>query len=158
MRELISRTAFTTPGVERPRRLRANPAVRALVRETRIDPSQLIAPIFVINGHDQRHEIPSLKGHFRVTPDLALREAHRLADLGVGGVLLFGIPDSKDPEGSGADDPRGPVPETLRRLRREGLPLALVAEEYPVAGMGHQRIWPPGFGAGGDGAAGGPCA
>jgi len=128
MRELISRTAVTTPGVERPRRLRANPAVRALVRETRIDPSQLIAPIFVINGHDQRHEIPSLTGHFRVTPDLALREAHRLADLGVGGVLLFGIPDSKDPEGSGADDPRGPVPETLRRLRREGLPVALVAD------------------------------
>ena len=50
MRELISRTAVTTPGAKRPRRLRANPAVRALVRETRIDPSQLIAPIFVING------------------------------------------------------------------------------------------------------------
>src|SRR5207253_6835539 len=128
MRELVSRTAVTTPGAERPRRLRANPALRALVRETRVDPSQLIAPMFVINGHDHRHEIASLQGHFRLTPDLALREASRLADLGIGGVLLFGIPESKDAEGSGADDPRGPVAETLRGLRREGLPLALVAD------------------------------
>ena len=119
---------LTTPGPQRPRRLRTNPAVRALVRETRLDPSQFIAPLFVINGREQRHEIASLKGHSRLTPDLAVREAHRLAELGVGGVLLFGIPDAKDAEGSGADDPRGPVPETLRMLRREGLPLALVAD------------------------------
>jgi porphobilinogen synthase len=119
---------LTTPGPQRPRRLRTNPAVRALVRETRLDPSQLIAPLFVINGRDQRHEIASLKGHYRLTPDLALREAHRLAERGVGGLLLFGIPDDKDADGSGADDPRGPVPETLRLLRREGLPLALVAD------------------------------
>jgi porphobilinogen synthase len=102
--------------------------MRALIRETRIDPSQLIAPLFVINGREQRHEIASLKGHYRLTPDLALREAHRLAQLGVGGVLLFGIPEAKDAEGSGASDPRGPVPEALRLLRREGLPLALAAD------------------------------
>jgi porphobilinogen synthase len=128
MRELIAGPKVTLPGAERPRRLRANSALRALVRETRLDPSQLVAPLFVINGHDQRHEIPSLKGHHRITPDLALREAHRFAELGIGGVLLFGIPDSKDPEGSGAEDPRGPVPETLRLLRREGLPIALIAD------------------------------
>ncbi len=117
-----------TPGAERPRRLRTNPAMRALVRETRLHPSQLIAPLFVINGRGQRHEIASLKGHFRLTPDLALREARRLAELGVGGILLFGIPDTKDAQGSGAEDPEGPVPETLRLLRREGLPLALAAD------------------------------
>ncbi len=128
MRELIGGPKITLPGSERPRRLRANSALRALVRETRLDPSQLVAPLFVISGHDERHEIPSLKGHHRITPDLALREAHRLAELGIGGVLLFGIPDSKDPEGSGAEDPRGPVPETLRLLRREGLPIALIAD------------------------------
>ncbi|TMC54380.1 MAG: porphobilinogen synthase [Chloroflexi bacterium] len=120
--------AMMTLGPRRPRRLRTNAAVRALVRETRLDPSQLIAPLFVIPGREQSHEIASLKGHHRLTPDLALREAHRLAELGVGGVLLFGIPDAKDPEGSGADDPRGPVPETLRLLHREGLPLALTAD------------------------------
>ena len=120
--------SLSMPGPQRPRRLRTNPAMRALVRETRLDPSQLIAPLFVINGREQSHQIASLKGHSRITPDLALREAHRLAELGVGGVLLFGILDDKDAAGSGADDPRGPVPETLRLLRREGLPLALAAD------------------------------
>ncbi len=117
-----------TPGAHRPRRLRTIPALRALVRETRLDPAQLMAPLFVISGRGQRHEIPSLKGHHRLSPDLALREAERFAELGVGGVLLFGIPESKDPNGSGADDPLGPVPETLRLLRGQGLPLVLAAD------------------------------
>ena len=128
MRELIANPAVTMPGADRPRRLRANPALRDLVRETRVHARQLIAPLFVVTGRGQSQEIPSLKGHSRVSPDLALREAHRLAELGVGGVLLFGIPDSKDAQGTGADDPRGPVPETLRLLRREGLPLVLAAD------------------------------
>lgn len=120
--------AVAMPGAQRPRRLRTSAALRALVRETRLDPAQLIAPLFVISGREQRHPIASLKGQHRVTPDLALREAHRLAELGVGGVLLFGIPDTKDARGSGADDPRGPVPEALRLMRDAGLPLALSAD------------------------------
>jgi porphobilinogen synthase len=108
--------------------MRANPALRALVQETRLDPAQLIAPLFVINGIKKLEDIASLPGHHRLTPDLAVLEAERLAALGVGGVLLFGIPDSKDASGSGAADPHGPVPETLRLLRRAGLPLALVAD------------------------------
>lgn len=116
------------PGVSRPRRLRTSPALRALVRETRLDPEQLIAPLFVISGKDRRQPITSLKGHSRLTPDLALREAQRLAELRVGGVLLFGIPDAKDARGSGADDPDGPVPQTLRLLRDERLPLVLIAD------------------------------
>jgi porphobilinogen synthase len=98
------------------------------VRETRLHPAQLIAPLFVVAGRGRRQEIASLKGHARLSPDLALREAHRLAELGVGGVLLFGIPDAKDASGSGAEDRNGPVPQTLRLLRSEGLPLALVAD------------------------------
>jgi porphobilinogen synthase len=113
---------------DRPRRLRTSPALRSLVRETWLHPGQLIAPLFVVSGRGRRQEIESLKGHARLSADLALREAHRLADLGVGGVLLFGIPDAKDATGSGAEDPHGPVPETLRLLRSEGLPLALVAD------------------------------
>ena len=120
--------AVPTPGAQRPRRLRTGAALRALVRETRLDPAQLIAPLFVISGRERRQPIASLKGHYRLTPDLALREAHRLAELGVGGVLLFGIPDTKDARGSGADDPRGPVPETLRLMQDEGLPLVLAAD------------------------------
>ena len=113
---------------DRPRRLRASPALRNLARETRLHPAQLIAPLFVVTGSGRRQEIESLKGHARLSPDLALREAQRLAGLGVGGVLLFGIPDAKDAIGSGAEDPHGPVPETLRLLRREDLPLVLVAD------------------------------
>lgn len=127
MRELVSIQDVAVPR-DRPRRLRAKPALRDLVRETRVDPKQLIAPLFVVGGRGLRHEIPSLKGHARLSPDVALREAHRFAELGIGGVLLFGIPETKDAEGSGADDERGPVPETLRLLRREGLPLALAAD------------------------------
>jgi porphobilinogen synthase len=115
-------------GADRPRRLRSSPALRALVRETRLHPAQLIAPLFVVSGRGMRHEIPSLKGHHRLSPDQALEKAHELAELGIGGVLLFGIPESKDAVGSGADDRSGPVPETLRLMRREGLPIALAAD------------------------------
>ena len=131
--ELAATVAGVIPAVKpagphRPRRLRTRAAVRALVRETRVHPGQLIAPLFVVSGRGRRFEIPSLPGHARLSPDLALREAHRFAGLGIGGVLLFGIPDAKDANGSGADDPAGPVPETLRMLRDEGLPLALIAD------------------------------
>jgi porphobilinogen synthase len=126
--QLISRPTVKTPEAARPRRLRSTPALRTLVRETRLHPAQLVAPLFVIGGRGQRHEIASLKGHHRLSPDLALQKAHELFELGVGGVLLFGIPETKDTIGSGADDRRGPVPETLRMLRREGLPIALAAD------------------------------
>src|SRR5437588_891519 len=138
MRELLTRSKVELPGAERPRRLRASAALRALVRETRVDPAQLIAPLFVVSGQGRREEIASLKGHARLSPDRALAEAEKLAKLGVGGLLLFGIPDAKDDCGEAAADPNGPVAETLRLLRREGLPLALAADvclcEYTTHG------------------------
>ena len=138
MRELLRTRNVDLPGADRPRRLRSSPALRSLVRETRLHAAQLVAPIFVVSGRRRRDEIPSLKGHARLSPDLALAEADRLARLGVGGVLLFGIPDSKDERGEGAADANGPVPETLRMLRAEKLPLALAADiclcEYTTHG------------------------
>ena len=128
MRELVKAPAVDLPGAERPRRMRATPARRRLVRETRLDPAQLIAPLFVVSGRGRREEIGSLRGHARLSPDLALVEAVRLAGLGAGGVLLFGIPESKDERGSAAADPEGPVAATLRLLQSEGLPLVLVAD------------------------------
>src|ERR1700737_3001304 len=126
------------PAADRPRRLRGSPALRSLVRETRLHAAQLVAPIFVVSGRRRRDEILSLKGHARLSPDLALAEAHRLARLGVGGVVLFGVPDSKDERGEGAADANGPVPETLRMLKAEKLPLALAADvclcEYTTHG------------------------
>jgi porphobilinogen synthase len=102
--------------------------MRSLVRETRLDAAQLVAPLFVVSGSGRREEIPALTGHARLSPDLALAEADRLARLGVGGVLLFGIPDKKDATGSSASDPNGPVASTLGLLKREALALVLVAD------------------------------
>ena len=138
MRELLAARAVDTPGSERPRRLRSTAPLRALVRETRLDPNQLVAPMFVVTGRGRRDEISSLKGHARLSADLVVAEAHRLAGLGVGGVLLFGIPDAKDPEGRAAADRKGPVAETLRMLKAEKLPLVLIADvclcEYTTHG------------------------
>ena len=138
MRDLLTARTVDIPGGERPRRLRANSALRSLVRETRLHPNQLVAPLFVVSGRGRRDEISSLKGHSRLSPDLAVAEAHRLAGLDVGGVLLFGIPDAKDAEGRAAADRRGPVAETLRMLKAEKLPLALAADvclcEYTMHG------------------------
>jgi porphobilinogen synthase len=109
-----------------------------LVRETRLSPAQLVAPLFVVSGRRRRDEIASLKGHARLSSDLALAEAERLARLGVGGILLFGIPDSKDDRGDTAADENGPVPATLRMLKAEKIPLALAADvclcEYTTHG------------------------
>jgi len=136
--ELLRTRTITTPGADRPRRLRSSSAVRALVRETRLDPAQFVAPLFVVSGRKRREEIASLKGHARISPDLALAEAQRLAGLGVGGVLLFGIPDAKDARGEAAADENGPVAETLRMLKAAKLPLALAADvclcEYTTHG------------------------
>ena len=138
MRELLRTRTAPIPTGERPRRLRTNPQLRELVRETRLHPAQLVAPMFVVSGRGRREEISSLKGHARLSPDLALAEAERLASLGVGSVLLFGIPDSKDGRGEGAADETGPVPETLRRLKGAKLPLVLAADvclcEYTTHG------------------------
>jgi porphobilinogen synthase len=113
---------------DRPRRLRRSPALRALVQETRLHPRMLVAPMFVRPGRGVREPISSLPGVDRVSVDEALRDAERLARLGVGGVILFGLPESKDEPGSGAWIEDGIVQQALRRLAKAGLPLALVAD------------------------------
>src|SRR5437867_3960216 len=80
----------------RSRRLRRTPALRALVRETRLHPSMLVAPLFVRPGSGMREPVTSMPGVARVSADVAAEEATRLAELGVGGVILFGLPESKD--------------------------------------------------------------
>ncbi|HEY8643082.1 MAG TPA: porphobilinogen synthase [Candidatus Dormibacteraeota bacterium] len=124
----MTRLNVPTPTAERPRRLRATPATRALVKETRLTPRQLIAPLFIVSGRGVKQPIESLTGQSRLSPDLALERARELAAQGVGGLLLFGIPDAKDAEGRAAADPNGPVPAALRRIRDAGLPLVLIAD------------------------------
>ena len=113
---------------DRPRRLRRTPALRALVRETRLHPSMLVAPLFVRPGAGVREPVASMPGVERVSPDIAEREAVRLSELGVGGVILFGLPDTKDALGSGASDDDGIVQVTFRRIRALDLPLVTIAD------------------------------
>ncbi len=122
---------------ERPRRLRETAALRALVRETRLSPHRLVAPLFVVPGQDRREPISSLAGQSRLSPDRALEHARELAGLGIGGLLLFGVPDAKDDLGHGAADPAGPVPAALRLLREAALPLVLAADVCLCEYTGH---------------------
>ena len=115
-------------GSPRLRRLRRPPAIRALVRETRLHPSMLVAPLFVRPGSGIREPIDSMPGVMRLSPDEAVVEARRLAGLGVGGVIVFGLPADKDPAGTGAWIEDGIVQEALRGLRAANLPLVLIAD------------------------------
>ena len=102
----------------RGRRLRRTPGLRALARETRIAPDQLVAPLFVHDAERDRVPIAALAGHARLSPEAAAEEAQSLASLGVGSVLLFGIPQQKDAEGTGAWASDGPVPRAIRAIKR----------------------------------------
>jgi porphobilinogen synthase len=102
----------------RGRRLRRTPGLRALARETRLSADQLVAPLFVIEEGPDAQRIASLPGQSRWTPESAAAAAAELHELGVGAVLLFGIPGHKDAEGSGAWAEDGPVPRAIRAIKR----------------------------------------
>jgi len=111
--------------IYRPRRLRASPALRRLVAETRLSVEQLVLPLFARSGRKLRQPIASMPGVFQLSPDELLREAERIHKLGVPAVLLFGIPDKKDTKASGAFAKNGIVQQTVRLLKKE-LPSLLV--------------------------------
>ncbi|MCU0625941.1 MAG: porphobilinogen synthase [Gemmatimonadaceae bacterium] len=117
-----------TGDVLRPRRLRATAALRALVRETRLDPAQFILPLFVRSGQGVRVPITSMPGCAQTSVDECVRDAQAAADAGVGGVILFGIPDHKDAEGSGAWDAHGPVADAVRAIKRSVPGLLVVTD------------------------------
>jgi porphobilinogen synthase len=112
----------------RPRRLRRTAALRRLVRETWLAPSQLVLPLFVRSGRGVRQEVGSMPGVAQTSVDEMLRDATAAAELGIGGVLLFGIPDRKDEVGSSAWDPRGPVQEAVRELKRAVPDLVVITD------------------------------
>ena len=103
----------------RPRRLRGNEMIRKMVRETRMDKSSLIYPLFVMEGSGRKEEIPSMPGQYRYTLDILPEKLSELADAGVGSVMLFGIPDHKDEVGSGAYAEDGIVQKALRKAKEE---------------------------------------
>ena len=105
--------------IQRPRRLRGSETLRKMVRETRMDKSSLIYPLFVKEGVGIEEEIPSMPGQYRYSIDRLPYELERLTEAGVGSVMLFGIPDYKDEVGSGAYDPDGIVQRALRSAKKE---------------------------------------
>ncbi|MCG6926775.1 MAG: porphobilinogen synthase [Acidobacteria bacterium] len=102
---------------ERPRRLRRTERMRAMVRETRVTPEHLVYPLFVAPGEGVRKEISSLPGCFHLSVDEVAREAEEVEGLGIGGVILFGLPAAKDPEGSEGYADHGVVQEATRAIR-----------------------------------------
>ena len=114
--------------IQRLRRTRRTGALRGLVRETELSPSDFIYPIFVAAGEDVRRPIPSMPGIFQLSINHAVEEARRVHALGVSGVLLFGIPDEKDEAASGAFDPEGVVQLATRAIK-DAMPELLVVTD-----------------------------
>jgi porphobilinogen synthase len=110
-------TALTM--IRRLRRLRRTPAMRALVRETRLSADMFMLPLFVCEGEGVRREVPSMPGVFNLSVDEAVKEAAAAKADGVKSVILFGIPDRKDDIGSAAYDPEAPVQSAIRAIKRE---------------------------------------
>src|SRR4249919_1453964 len=119
-------TALTM--TRRLRRLRRTPAMRALVRETRLSPDMFMLPLFICEGEGVRREVPSMPDVFNLSVDEAVREVAAAKAEGVHSVLLFGLPDRKDDIGSAAYDPDAPVQSAIRAIKRE-IPGVLVATD-----------------------------
>ncbi len=110
----------------RMRRLRRTESLRALVRETPLDPGDLIYPLFLCPGKGVRNAISSMPGVFNLSVDEAVREAEEAAQLGIGGLLLFGLPDAKDEQATGAWHENGIVQQGLRALKQTAAAKKLV--------------------------------
>ncbi len=123
--------------VVRPRRLRQTPQLRRLVRETRLDPAQLILPLFVRPGKGLRNPVASLPGVCQLSPDEAVREARRAMDAGVPGVILFGLPSGKDEKASGAYARDGIVQEAVRALKKALPELIVITDVCLCEYMSH---------------------
>ena len=116
---------------ERPRRLRRTPGIRALVRETSLAPSDFILPFFFNEVLDEARPVATMPGVGQLPVSAAAAQARLCRDLGLGGVLLFGLPRTKDARGSSAYDPEGPVPRAVRAMK-EAVPELLVITDVCV--------------------------
>ena len=105
--------------IQRLRRLRSSERLRRMVRETQLAPSQFILPLFVVPGEEIRKEITSMPGNAQMSIDNIVRECQQCKKLGLGGVILFGIPAQKDETASGAYDPDGITQQAIRAVKKE---------------------------------------
>ena len=112
----------------RPRRLRQNQAFRRLVRETSLSTDDLILPLFAIGGKNVKNPIPSMPGHFQLSVENILERAKNAYELGIQAIILFGIPETKDSQGSAAYDKDGVVQNTVRELKEKLPDLAVITD------------------------------
>src|SRR5207253_7589671 len=110
------------------RRLRRTPALRRLVQETQLVPSQLVWPLFACHGQGVRQEVSALPGVYQTSVDELVKDAERAARLGLGGIILFGLPAEKDATGSEAYDDQGIVQQAARAVKRAVAQLLVVAD------------------------------
>ena len=112
----------------RPRRMRANPAVRAFVRETRVEPGDLVYPVFVKPGAGVRDEVASMPGVFQLSIDQLAAEVDELRSCRVNSLMLFGLPARKDERGSEAYDDRGVVQQAVRAIKERYPQLMVITD------------------------------
>ncbi len=114
--------------IHRPRRLRRTPALRALVRETSVAPSDLVFPLFVSEAIEAPRPIGTMPGISQITPREVAAEARELRQLGIGATILFGLPKKKDPRGEAAFDPNGPVPTAIKAIKDAAPELVVITD------------------------------
>jgi len=112
----------------RPRRMRRNETFRAMIRETSLSPNQMIYPLFVIPGKGKREKISSMPGVDRITVDQLGKEAKDCLDVGIRSVILFGLPEKKDPMGSGAHAKDGIVQRAIRELKNTAPDITVITD------------------------------
>ena len=122
------RTRLNIPSGHRMRRLRRSETLRAMVRETRLAPTDFIYPIFVTHGRDVRDPIPSMPGQSRLSVDQLAREAAELSSLDIPAILLFGLPASKDAQGSEAWAADGIIQQAVRELKDADPDLVVITD------------------------------
>src|SRR5579863_8757885 len=113
---------------QRLRRLRATESLRSLVRETQLSPGKFILPLFVCPGEGIRREIGSMPGNYQMSIDETIKECAEVQALGIGGVILFGLPEGKDEMATGAYDDAGIVQRAIRAIRKEVPGLLIVTD------------------------------
>lgn len=112
----------------RPRRLRKNESMRALIRETQLSPAQFVYPVFIAPGKNKREEISSMPGVFRLSVDQLKKEAEECMELGVNSMILFGLPEEKDAMGTGAHAKDGIIQRGIRELKNKAPELTVITD------------------------------
>jgi porphobilinogen synthase len=114
--------------IQRPRRLRASAELRSLVRETQLNAGDCILPLFIVSGEGVKREISSMPGNYQMSIDVAVKECEEIHKLGIGGIILFGIPAVKDEYATGAYDDHGIVQDAIRAIKRAVPQLVVITD------------------------------